>query len=46
MSKRTLYIPDDTWKRLMRLAAVAGVEEGRPVSISEYIPGLVEEKLK
>ena len=37
MSRRSVWVPDDLWARVLAAAAKAGVKEGRPVAINEWV---------
>lgn len=41
--RRNVYLPDEDWKRLRRLAANAGARRGSTMSVSEYLRELISD---
>jgi len=37
MSRRNIWIPDELWARVQEAAAQAWVDEGKPVSVAEWV---------
>lgn len=43
--RRTLYIPEDLWERLVRRVAREQAETGEQVSVSAFVRRLIEREL-
>jgi len=37
MSRRNIWIPDELWARIQLAAVQAGVAEGKPVPVAEWV---------
>lgn len=45
MSRRTISISDELWARVEQAAAEEGAKRGKPLPVSEWLRGLILEKL-
>lgn len=45
MTRRNLHIPDPLWRRADEAARALSAEEGREISVAEYVRRALEEKL-
>ncbi len=45
MTRHNISVPDELWTRIQQAAAEAGVERGKPMSVSEWLRSVVLEKL-
>ena len=43
--RRNLWIPDELWARVQLAAAQAGVDEGKPVPVAEWVRRAIERAL-
>lgn len=46
MTRRNLVIPDDLYAKIQKAAANAGSKQGRTVSVSEWVRGVLEKAVK
>jgi len=46
MTRRNLVIPDDLYTQIQKAAADEGARQGRPVSVSEWVRGVLREAVK
>ena len=44
-TRRNISMPDDLWERAVKATLEASVKAGRPISVSEWIRGAMQEKL-
>jgi len=45
-TRRNFYLPDDLWRDMKRAAAAASREQGRKVSVAEWVREAVAQKLR
>ena len=46
MTRRNVSISDELWARVERAAAEEGAKRGKPLPVSEWLRGIILEKLE